>query len=410
MNIDESVPLGRSISLLGSTGSIGESTLDIVRRHEAGRFDVQLLTAQSSVERLILQAKEFKPKRVVIGREDLYSTLKDGLSGLKIDICAGEEALIQAAADPVDMTVAAIVGAVGLKPSYAAIQHSKFLALANKESLVCAGRFMMDALKKTGAQILPIDSEHNAILQSSQGEEKKDIHSVVLTASGGPFYGLTRDEMAQKTAKEAILHPTWTMGPKISVDSATLVNKALEIIEAHYLYDLAPDQIRVLVHRQSLIHAMVEYKDGSILCQLGPSDMRVPISYCLGWPHRLESGVKRLSLSQFGQLTFEEPDFERFPLLKQGWDCLADRETKPLIFNAANEIAVAAYLEGRVGFLDIERIIVHCLERLSYTKPGSIDDILLMNQEVRDFAERYVAEGLNSSYTSAGEFKKMRKK
>lgn len=395
MQNDEGLFSERGISLLGSTGSVGESTLDIIRRHEKGHFKVELLTAQSSVERLILQAKEFHPKRVVIGREDLYQTLKEGLLGLDIDICAGEKALIQAASEPVEMTVAAIVGAVGLKPSYAAIQNSKYLALANKESLVCAGRFMMDALKETGAQILPIDSEHNAILQSSRGEKREDIHSVVITASGGPFYGLTRDEMAQKSAEQAILHPTWKMGPKISVDSATLVNKALEIIEAHYLYDLPPELIRVLVHRQSLIHAMVEYKDGSILCQLGPSDMRVPISYCLGWPNRAQSGVDRLSLAQFGKLTFEEPDFEKFPLLKQGWDCLADRETKPLIFNAANEIAVAAYLKGKVGFLDIEKIILHCLDQLSYKKPQSIDDILSMNQEVRGFAERYVAEGLN---------------
>lgn len=395
MNKEETLFSARSISLLGSTGSVGESTLDIIRRHEKGRFQVELLTAQNSVERLILQAKEFKPKRVVIAREDLYQTLKEGLSGLQIDICAGEKALIEAAAEPVEMTVAAIVGAVGLKPSYAAIQHSKYLALANKESLVCAGRFMMEALQKTGAQILPIDSEHNAILQSSRAEKRDDIHSVVITASGGPFYALSRDEMAQKSAEEAILHPTWKMGPKISVDSATLVNKALEIIEAHYLYDLMPDQIRVLVHKQSLIHAMVEYKDGSILCQLGPSDMRVPISYCLGWPNRVESGVKRLSLSQFSKLTFEEPDFEKFPLLKQGWDCLVDKETKPLIFNAANEIAVAAYLKGQVGFLDIERIILYCLDQLSLKKPGSIDDILVMNEEVRGFAEEYIAESLN---------------
>ena len=378
----------KTISILGSTGSIGENTLDIIR-HFPQKFDVQLLTAQNSADKLIAQAKEFMPHQVVIGNEDHYNDVKSALADLPIEVSAGRKALIDAAGEDVDITMAAIVGVQGLEPTASAIRGSESLALANKESLVCAGSLLTDLAHQMGTMILPVDSEHNAIFQCLGQQTIEDVEQIILTASGGPFYDMTRDQMASMKASDAIKHPRWKMGAKISIDCATLVNKALEVIEAHHLFDLSVDQIKVLVHRQSLVHSLVEYKDGSLLAQMGPSDMRVPISYALSWPERFEYAPKRLDLKDLSSLTFEEPNLEKFPLLSLGWESIKSGQSYSLAFNSANEVAVEALMQGQIKFLDIEKIIFKTIESFNHAEPKTLEDVFVMDQEVRRIAKEH---------------------
>lgn len=370
----------KKITVLGSTGSIGRSTADLLQFHES-RFEVVALSGGENVKELIQQALVLKPQLAVIKNPALYNELKKGLSGTNIEATAGEEAIIEAASLPADTVVSAILGTAGLLPTLEAIKQGKNVALANKESLVAAGSIMLEALKKSGAKLLPVDSEHNAIFQCLEEHNHKSIEKIILTASGGPFYKKSLEELTNITPEEAIKHPNWSMGAKISVDSATLMNKGLELIEAHYFFDIPESKIEVLIHPQSIIHSLVAYQDGSILAQLGMPDMRTPIAYTLAWPARIETTVKRLSLAELGSLTFFPADDDRFVPLKLARQAL--RERKTLIYNAANEIAVEAFLNRQIGFLDIIRTVEEILETVTLNPPSCIEDILEQDRIVR---------------------------
>jgi 1-deoxy-D-xylulose-5-phosphate reductoisomerase len=375
----------RTITILGATGSVGQSTLDLVKRAPE-LFAVEVLTANTNVADLADLAIATKAKLAVVADEGQYAALRDALAGTGIEAAAGQDALLAAAQRPVDWTMAAIVGCAGLPPVMAALEHGGALAFANKEALVSAGPLMLDAAKRSGAILLPVDSEHNAIFQCMDRSAPKSIARIILTASGGPFRIWSREDMESVTVEQALKHPNWTMGAKITIDSATMMNKGLELIEAHYLFDLPSDRLDILFHPQSVIHSMVEYIDGSVLAQLGTPDMRIPIAHCLAWPERMETPAQRLNLAEIARLDFEEPDSVRFPALRLARAAMEEGGAKPAILNAANEIAVAAFLGRRTGFLDIAEIVESVLTHYVPPAPVSLDEVLAIDGEARRIA------------------------
>jgi len=380
----------RSIAILGSTGSVGCNTIDVVERYP-NDYRVDALTAHSNVDRLIEQALRLKPRFAAIGIETLYGKLKDGLAGSGIVAAAGRAAVIEAASRPSDWVMSAIVGAAGLEPTLAAVRRGAMVGLANKETLVCAGSLMMKELGKHGAVMLPVDSEHSAIFQVFEFEKRDAIEKIILTASGGPFRTKSIAEMTAATPAQAVAHPNWSMGAKISVDSATMMNKGLELIEAHHLFQMPEPQIEILVHPQSVIHSMVAYQDGSVLAQLGTPDMRTPIAYALGWPKRIAAPSARLDFAKVATLTFEAPDPIRFPALRLAREALKAGGRAPTVLNAANEIAVAAFLSGKIGFMDIPALVETVLEAMPQAELGSIEDVITTDAEARRVAEAKAA-------------------
>jgi 1-deoxy-D-xylulose-5-phosphate reductoisomerase len=379
----------KSITILGATGSVGLSTLDLIRR-SPDIFCIAALTAYSRVDELAELAKEFRPKLAVIGDPAKYKQLQDQLAGTGIECAAGPEAVIEAAALPSDMVMAAIVGAAGLRPTLAAVRRGATIALANKECLVCAGDLMVQEVAKHGARLLPVDSEHNAIFQVLETDNLKAISKLTLTASGGPFLNRDASTFDAITPAEAVAHPNWDMGAKISVDSATLMNKGLEVIEAYHLFPVRADQISVLVHPQSVIHSMVEYIDGSTLAQLGSPDMRIPIASCLAWPNRMAVPAKILDLAKVGSLTFQEPDYEKFRCLALARDAMAEGGAAPAILNAANEIAVAAFLGGKIKFTSISATVEETLNRCDIKAPHSLTNVFEIDLESRRVASALI--------------------
>ncbi len=375
----------RRVTVLGSTGSVGRNTLDLISRN-LDQFEVEALTANGQVERLAEQAKQVGARLAVVADESRYLDLKEALSGSGIEAAAGQAAVTEAAARPSDWVMAAIVGAAGLAPTMAAVRRGAIVALANKETLVCAGPLMTTEVMRSQATLLPVDSEHNAIFQVLDAQRPAAVDRIVLTASGGPFRTLSREAMADVTPAQAVAHPNWDMGAKISVDSATMMNKGLEVIEAQHLFGIGPERIDVLVHPQSVIHSMVSYVDGSVLAQLGQPDMRTPIAYTLAWPERMAVPIDRLDLAAVGQLTFEEPDPVRFPTLRLAREALQAGGSAPTILNAANEIAVRAFLEGRIGFLDIAKVVEDTLLSLPASPLQSLEDVWSVDREARAVA------------------------
>ena len=375
----------QKIALLGSTGSIGEQTLDVVRKH-GDRFEATVLTAGKNWKRLAEQAVEFGPDAVVIADERFYGDLRDALADRPVKVYAGADAIEQVVrGGSVDTVVNALVGYAGMMPSLVAVETGKKLALANKESLVIAGRQIIETASRTGAPILPVDSEHSAIFQSLVGETTP-ARRLILTASGGPFRTTPRERLAEMTAREALRHPNWSMGAKITVDSSTLVNKGFEVIEAHWLFGMPAERIDVLVHPQSVVHSMVEFEDGAVKAQLGTPDMRLPIQYALTFPERFSYGGDRLDLARTATLTFEEPDREKFPALDIAYDCLRKGGTAPCVMNAANEVAVAAFLDGRIGYCDIVRLIERALEQAAFLADPTVADYQACDAQVRRMA------------------------
>jgi 1-deoxy-D-xylulose-5-phosphate reductoisomerase len=387
------------LAILGSTGSVGSSTLDVVARHPE-RFEVVGLSAYQRTDTLIEQCRRFKPRRVVLPDADRAASVRAALIelGLRTDVLSGAQALCDlAAADDVDSVMAAIVGAAGLPPCLAAARAGKRLLLANKEALVVGGELFMRAVQEGGATLLPIDSEHSAIFQCLPEDSRswgERIDHIVLTASGGPFRHRDPATLHGVTPEQAVAHPNWVMGRKISVDSATMMNKALEVIEAHWLFKLTPEKIKVVIHPQSIIHSMVVCRDGSVLAQLGTPDMKVPIAYGLAFPDRIESGAPRLDFLALQALSFEPPDPRRFPGLQLAWDALAAPTGTTAVLNAANEVAVAAFLDRRIGFMDIHRVNERTLERLEprLSPQHTLDDLIDLDQRARAAAQQAMTE------------------
>jgi 1-deoxy-D-xylulose-5-phosphate reductoisomerase len=375
----------RSVTILGSTGSVGCNTVDLVER-EPEKFRVEALVANRNVEKLAAQARSLKAKLAVVSDPTAYDDLKDALAGSGIEVAAGPEAVVEAAARPSDWVMASIVGAAGLQPTLAAIKRGATIGLANKETLVCAGSLVMKAVAEHGATLVPVDSEHSAIFQVFDFEHKDQIDKIILTASGGPFRTKTVEQMRAMTPEQAVAHPNWSMGAKISVDSATMMNKGLELIEAYHLFGLPEEQIEILVHPQSVIHSLVAYHDGSVLAQLGTPDMRTPIAYALAYPARMTTPGKRLDLAQIAQLTFEAPDLLRFPALRITRAALKAGGGAPTILNAANEVAVQSFLSRTIGFLDIARVVEETVSALNDTAIGTLDDILALDAQARRMA------------------------
>jgi 1-deoxy-D-xylulose-5-phosphate reductoisomerase len=369
----------RRISILGSTGSVGCSTVDLIERQREN-FAVEALTANTNVELLADQARRLRPKLAVVADASRYKALKEALAGTDVEAAAGTEAVVAAAERPADWVMAAIVGAAGLASTLAALKRGAVVGLANKETLVCAGDLVMQTLRDSGGTLLPVDSEHSAIFQVFDFAQPEQVQRIVLTCSGGPFRNWSLADMATATVEQAVAHPNWDMGAKISVDSATLMNKGLEMIEAAHLFPLAPERIEIIVHPQSVIHSMVGYIDGSVLAQLGTPDMRTPIAYALAWPQRMKTPAEQLDFTRLAALTFEAPDPVRFPALRLAREALATGGSVPAVLNAANEVAVAAFLAKRIGFLDIARIVEDTLARLS-AEPR-IDGVLRNLQDV----------------------------
>lgn len=372
----------RTISILGATGSIGASTLDLVRRNRA-EWSVEALTANGNAGELASLAREFDAKLAVVGDESRLPALRDALAGTGIECAGGRQALCDAAASGADLTVAAIVGCAGLAPTMAAVERGGTIALANKEALVAAGDVLMAAVERHGATLLPTDSEHNAIFQCLAGGRLEQVARITLTASGGPFREWTPEQLAAATPAQAVKHPNWSMGAKISVDSATMMNKGLEFIEARHLFPVGLERLSIVVHPQSVIHSMVEYRDGSTIAQLGPSDMRVPIASCLAWPGRMDTPCKPLDLPTLGRLTFFAPDEERFPATRLARDAAHAGGSAPAVLNAANEVAVAAFLAGQIGFTRIAVTVEETLSRNLPDAPASLDDVLAIDREAR---------------------------
>jgi len=378
--------MAQNIAVLGSTGSIGVQTLDVVRNLG---IRVSALTAYSNVDLLEQQAREFRPRLVSVGDGVLAADLKDRLKGLKIEVLSGTDGIRAAAGiDGVDTVVVAIVGIAGLLPTVEAIRKGRKVALANKETLVTAGRIVMAEAERQGVTVIPVDSEHSAIFQCLAGNRRQDAERLLLTASGGPFRGKKYHELTDVTAAQALAHPNWNMGNKITIDSATLMNKGLEVIEARWLFGFAPDRIRVLVHPQSIIHSMVEYRDGSVIAQLGKPDMRIPIQLALTWPERCSNDFPKLDPIKCGPLTFEEPDTETFRCLRLAYDALEAGGTMPAVMNGANEAAVKLFLEGRIGFCDIPKLIEKAMLAHEVNTSPELDDII----EVDRWAKRLVGE------------------
>lgn len=383
----------RSVTILGSTGSVGTQTVDLVSR-DPERFPVEALTANRNVALLAQQARQLKARMAVVADPAAYAELKALLSGTGIEVAAGSEAVAAAAERPADWVMAAIVGAAGLEPTLAAIRRGAIVAFANKEVLVCAGALMMEEVKAHGATLLPVDSEHSAIYQVFDFARTDSVARLILTASGGPFRTRDRAFMGAATREQAVAHPTWDMGAKISVDSATMMNKGLELIEAHFLFGIPEARIDVLVHPQSVIHSLVEYVDGSVLAQLGTPDMRTPIAYALGWPARIATPAERLDLVKAATLTFEAPDPVRFPALRLARAALQSGGGAPTILSAANEVAVQAFLDRRIGFLDIERIVEETLTALPHRPLRDLAAVREADADARrDAAGRVAAIG-----------------
>jgi len=388
-------PSEQSISLLGATGSIGSSTIDLLRRDPA-RYRVEAVTAHRNARALAKLARELKARFAAIADPACYDELKDALSGSGIAAGAGEVALVEAAARPADWVMAAITGASGLRPTMAAVERGATIALANKECLVCAGALFMRRAAATGAAVLPVDSEHNAVFQAMRSGRREDVKQVVLTASGGPFRSWSAQDIAAATPEQALKHPNWSMGAKVTIDSATLMNKGLELIEAQHLFRLAPGELDVLVHPQSLVHAFVEFRDGSIIAQLGAPDMRMPISYCLNWPQRSDYPPARLDFAKLASLTFEAPDLTRFPALALARHALAAGGASATVLNAANEVAVAEFLGRRLGFAGIPRLVEETLQAAARrgidNEPASVEDALGIDHIARGLAADLLAD------------------
>ena len=372
----------RKIALLGATGSIGKSTLDLVERNP-DRFSVTAVTAATNVEALADVVRRTRARLAVVADESRYRELAELLVGTNCRAAAGEDALIEAALYDSDLVIGAIVGCAGLRPVMAAVEAGRTVALANKEALVTAGALMTQAATASGATLLPIDSEHNAIFQCLAGTNVEDVSKIILTASGGPFRTASAEEIRKATPAQAVAHPNWSMGAKISVDSATLMNKGLELIEAHYLFGLPSDRIDVLIHPQSVIHSMVEFIDGSVLAQLGSPDMRIPIAYALAWPERIATPAQKLDLAALARLSFEAPDLERFPALRLARQTLEASAAAPVVLNAANEVAVAAFLDGRIPFPEIERLVEDAVADVCVDAPHSIGDVMEIDRVTR---------------------------
>ena len=381
----------KSVTILGSTGSVGRQTIDLLER-DRGNFKVVALTANQNAELLVKQAIDLRPDYVAIGDERKYEALKQALSGTGIEVGAGEKGIGDAADRDAEWVMAAIVGAAGLKPTLRAVQRGATVALANKECLVCAGELLMAEMSRRNARLLPVDSEHNAIYQVFDFERIEGIEKLILTASGGPFRNHSREDMRLVTPSQAVAHPNWDMGAKISVDSATMMNKGLEVIEAHHIFGIPEKRIKVIVHPQSVIHSMVSYVDGSVLAQLGSPDMRTPIAYTLAWPARMNTPSKRLDLEEIGSLDFEAPDPERFPALRLTREALKAGGSAATILNAANEIAVEAFLSDQIGFLDIASVVEDSMSDINYEPLRSIDDVFYLDDIARKTASELVSK------------------
>lgn len=379
----------KHIAILGSTGSIGTQALDVIESHK-DKFEVEVLTAGNNAELLIQQAIKFNPNVVVIGNEALYDNVFDALDPLGIKVYAGDSALASVVQmDSIQMVLTALVGYAGLKPTIAAIEAGKHIALANKETLVVAGDLITQLAQEKAVNIYPVDSEHSAIFQCLVGEFHNPIEKIILTASGGPFRGRAREELANVTKAQALKHPNWEMGAKITIDSASLMNKGLEVIEAKWLFGLRQDQIEVIVHPQSIIHSLVQFQDGSIKAQLGLPDMKLPIQYALGYPERLKSDFPRFSFLDYPQLTFEQPDTQTFRNLQLAFDALEAGGNMPCILNAANEVAVDKFLKDEIGFLEMSDLIAGCMHKVSFIKKPSYEDYVLSDKETRILANAF---------------------
>jgi len=376
----------KKLSILGATGSVGQSTLDLVRR-SPDKFEVVALTANKNLKALLSLAHEFKPEFIAVSDDSYLAELQEGLQGTAIVAGAGENALQEAADMPSDIVMAAIVGAAGLRPTLQAVRRGATVALANKECLVCAGDLMMQEVQKHGARLLPVDSEHNAIFQVMDTHAEKSIRRLVLTASGGPFLNTCVSKFSDITPTQAVAHPNWDMGAKISVDSATMMNKGLEVIEAFHLFPVSVDQIDVLIHPQSVIHSMVDYIDGSTLAQLGAPDMRIPIASCLAWPERMATPAEPLDLAKLGSLTFMEPDYEKFRCLALARDALRAGGAAPAVLNAANEVAVGAFLADTINFQSIAALVEETLSQCDMKVPQSLANVFEIDREARRVAE-----------------------
>ena len=379
----------KRVTVLGSTGSVGANTLSVIAEHPE-RFQVIALAAGKNADTLVQQARVFQPQFVAIADPAGYTALKDGLAGSGIETAAGPEAVVEAARRDAEWVMAAIAGAAGLESTLGAVERGAVVALANKESLVCAGELMMAAARDSGSTVLPVDSEHNAIFQVFDARRREAVRRLILTASGGPFRSAGGHDMAAVRPAEALKHPNWDMGAKITIDSATMMNKGLELIEAHHLFGMPGDAIDILVHPQSIVHSMVEYSDGSVLAQLGTPDMRTPIAVALAWPDRLPITGERLDLAAVGRLDFEPPDPERFPALALARTALERGGAEPAALSAANEVAVAAFLAERIGFLQIADIAGDTVAALGSRRLESLDDVRSTDGEAREVAERFV--------------------
>jgi 1-deoxy-D-xylulose-5-phosphate reductoisomerase len=378
-------------AILGSTGSIGTQALEVIAANPEN-FEVEVLTAQNNAELLIQQAKEFKPNAVVIVNEDFYPQVKEALVPLDIKVFAGEKSLASIVQmDSIDMVLTALVGYSGLKPTIKAIEAGKNIALANKETLVVAGELITQLAREKGVNIYPVDSEHSAIFQCLVGEFDNPIEKIILTASGGPFRGKKRHELKSVTKAQALKHPNWTMGAKVTIDSASLMNKGLEVIEAKWLFSLKPEQIEVIVHPQSIVHSLVQFRDSSIKAQLGLPDMRLPIQFALGYPQRLKADFPRFDFALYPSLTFEPPDTETFRNLALAFQAMATGGNMPCVLNAANEIAVQEFLKDNIGFLQMSEVVERCLEKISYVSKPTFEDYVETDRETRQLAGELVA-------------------
>lgn len=380
----------KNIAILGSTGSIGTQTLDVISEYP-DRLYPSLLTANRNVDLLIEQALKFKPRRVVIAQSDCYSKLHDALAGEPIEVMCGQQAIADAAAaDDVDIVVTAMVGYSGLAPTISAIKAGKTIALANKETLVVAGELITRLVKQYGSRLVPVDSEHSAIFQCLVGEDPESVDKLILTASGGPFRTRPKEELYGVTRADALNHPNWSMGAKVTIDSASMMNKGFEMIEARWLFGIPSERIEIVVHPQSIVHSMVAYSDGSVKAQLGLPDMRLPIRYALNYPERLPSACRKMSVADYANLTFEAPDREKFPLLDMAFDAIHRGGNVPCALNAANEIAVAAFLADRIGFMQMPEVVAEAVARNRFIASPTYDDYVATNAEIRKIAEELI--------------------
>jgi 1-deoxy-D-xylulose-5-phosphate reductoisomerase len=385
----------RTVTILGATGSVGMSTVDLLKRG-GGKYRVEAVTAHKNAKELAQIARDLNARFAVVADPSAYGELKEALSGTNIQAASGPAALIEAAERPAEWVMAAVSGSVGLKPTLAAAKRGATVALANKECLVCAGGVFMRAAAAYGATVLPVDSEHNAVFQALTAGPREDVSRIVITASGGPFRTWTREQMRGAKLEQALKHPNWSMGSKITIDSATMFNKVLELVEAHHLFAVEPDKLAVLVHPQSIIHGMVEYRDGSVIAHLGSPDMRIPIAHCLAWPARIDGPAARLDLAKIGTLSFEAPDEERFPSLRLGRQAIETGGAAPTVLNAANEVAVASFIGGKIGFGGIAELVEATLEaaerRNATAEPQDIDEALAVDHMARSLAHDLLPE------------------